>query len=742
MNTTFQGLNEDRFDARLKVTGRAIYAGDHDFPDLAFGYLIQSTISRGQIRAFDLAAAEHSPGVIAIFTPFNSLKLYRPLGFDEGANSGDFIPLLQDRQVHYFGQTIGLVVAESFEQARDAAALVKVIYDSEPPSVTLSSGMAKAYQPQSVRGMPAIVSILEPGVSSIDDVLHQADVSIAQEYTTPVEHHNPMEPHATVAVWEDDRLTVYDATQWVGGHQRNLAAVLGVDVDHVRVVCPFVGGAFGCKGSMWMHSPLTAAAARVLNRPVKTVLTREQMYTSVGHRPVTVQKIELGATRDGSIRALKHEVFSSTAVVKEFAEAAAHRTSRYLYQSPNILVSQHVVPLDVAPGTFTRAPGLAPGMYALEVAMDELATKLGIDPIVLRVKNHAEVYPGSSRRWSSKHLWECYQRGADKFGWTTREPKPRMSKEGDWWIGQGMATALYPAHRSSASAKIRLQADGYVMVSSATHDLGTGMYTVLAIVGAQSLEVPYQRVRAVLGDSGLPPAPGAGGSQSTASVGPAVVAAAEVVKKKLIDVAVKDQKSPFHGAKPEELAYAGGELHGGGKSVSFDQLLTALGRSAIEGSGSAEPSEEAEEKYAFDSFGAQFCEVKVHDLTGEVRVNRFSSVMDVGTVVSEKTARSQIIGGIVFGIGMALLEETKYDVRTGWIANRNFAEYLVPTNADTPAIDVEFLNYPDSKFNSIGARGMGEIGITGAPAALANAVYHATGKRIRQVPIRPEHLLV
>jgi xanthine dehydrogenase YagR molybdenum-binding subunit len=380
-------------------------------------------------------------------------------------------------------------------------------------------------------------------------------------------------------------------------------------------------------------------------------------------------------------------------------------------------------------------------MYALEVAMDELATKLGIDPIVLRVKNHAEVYAGSSRPWSSKHLLECYQRGADKFGWMTRDPNPRMSKNGDWWIGQGMATALYPAHRSSASAKIRLQADGYVMVSSATHDLGTGMYTVLAIVGAQSLEVPYQRVRAVLGDSGLPPAPGAGGSQSTASVGPAVVAAAEVVKKKLIDVAVKDQKSPFHGAKPEELAYAGGELHSGGKSVSFDQLLTALGRSAIEGSGSAELSEEAEEKYAFDSFGAQFCEVKVHDLTGEVRVNRFSSVMDAGTVVSEKTARSQIIGGIVFGIGMALLEETKYDARTGWIANRNFAEYLVPTNADTPAIDVEFLNYPDSKFNSIGARGIGEIGITGTPAAVANAVYHATGKRIRQVPIRPEHLL-
>ncbi len=740
MSGVFQGLNRDRFDAKLKVTGQAMYSGDHDLPNLAFGYLIQSSIGRGQIRAFDLSAAEESPEVIAIFTPFNSLKLYRPLGRDEEVNSGDAIPLLQDTQVHYFGQTIGLIVAESFEQARDAAALIKVIYEPRPAVCTLESGMAKAYQPQSVSGMPATVSILESGVPSIDEALRQADVSIAQEYTSPIEHHNPMEPHATVAVWEEDRLTVYDATQWVDGHQRNLAAVLGVDVDHVRVVCPFVGGAFGCKGSMWMHSPLTAAAARVLNRPVKTILTREQMYSTVGHRPTTLQKIELGATREGVLRAVKHETFSSTAVVKEFVEAAAHRTSRYLYKSPSIFVSHRLVPLDIAPGTFMRAPGVAPGMYALESAMDELAVKLGIDPVELRVKNHAEIYPGGNLPWSSKHLLECYQRGADKFGWAMRDPKPRMSRDGDWRIGQGMATALYPAHRSNASAKIRLQADGYVTVSSATHDLGTGMYTVLAIVGAQSLEISYERVRAVLGDSGLPPAPGAGGSQSTASVGPAVVAAAESVKKKLIEVAVKDQKSPFQGAKPEELSYANGEIHGGGKSLSFGQLLSALGRSAVESTDSAAPGEE-EHKYAFDSFGAQFCEVKVHDLTGEVRVNRFSSVMDVGTVVSEKTARSQIIGGIVFGVGMALLEATQYDARTGWIANRNIAEYLVATNADIPPVDVEFLNRPDLVFNSIGARGIGEIGISGAPAAVANAVYHATGKRIRKLPIRPENLI-
>jgi xanthine dehydrogenase YagR molybdenum-binding subunit len=740
VSTTFQGLNRDRFDAKLKVTGRAMYAGDHDLANMAFGYLIQSSVSRGQIRSFDLDAAQESSGVIAIFTPFNSLKLYYPLGREEGGASGDAIPLLQDTQVHYFGQTIGLIVADSFEQARDAASLVKVNYEPRAAVVTLEAGMANAYQPQTVDRLPPTWSILEPGISSIDNILRQAEVSIAQQYTNPIEHHNPMEPHATVAVWQQDRLTIYDATQGVGGQQRDLAAVLGIDHDQVRVICPFVGGAFGCKGSMWMHSPLTAAAARVLNRPVKTILTREQMYTTTGHRPTLLQKIELGATQDGVLQAIKHEVFSSTAVTKDFIEAAAHRTSRYLYKSPNILVSQHLVPLDIAPGTFMRAPGEAPGMYALESAMDELAVKLGIDPIELRIKNHAEIYPGRNVPFSSKHLLECYQRGAEKFGWAKRIPKPGMTRIGDWWIGQGMATALYPAHRAGASAKVRLQADGYVSVSSATEDLGTGMYTVLAIVGAQSLDLPYERVRAVLGDSALPPAPGAGGSQSTASVGPAIVVAAELAKKKLLEVAAKDQKSPFYGAKPEELSYVSGEIRDNGQSLPFDRLLGVLGRSAIEATGSTAPGDE-QHQYGFSSFGAQFCEVKVHVLTSEIRVNRFSSVMDVGTVVSEKTARNQIMGGIVFGIGMALLEGTQYDARTGWIANRNIAEYLVATNADVPAIDVEFLNRPDLQFNSIGARGIGEIGITGTVAAIANAVYHATGKRVRQLPIRPEHLL-
>jgi xanthine dehydrogenase YagR molybdenum-binding subunit len=492
---------------------------------------------------------------------------------------------------------------------------------------------------------------------------------------------------------------------------------------------------------MWMHSPLTAAAARVLNRPVKTVLTREQMYTAVGHRPTVRQIVTLGATKQGDLTAVKHEAYSSSSRVKFFAEAAAHRTSLALYKSPNILVNHQVVPLDFAPGTFMRAPGVAPGMYALESAMDELAAKLGVDPVQLRLRNYATADPVGKLPWSSKHLDECYRIGADKFGWSRRSQEPRTNRDSDWLVGHGMATALYPAHRSHAEVKIRFQSDGNVSVSAATHDLGTGMYTVLAVVASEALGIPIERIRPVLGDSALTPAPVAGGSQSTASVTPAVVAAVDAAKKKLISVAVSATKSPFAGLKASDVSYVNGALQASGKSVPFEGVLSALDRSAVEGSGSASPGEE-EHKYGFLSFGAQFCEVRVNDWTGEVRVTRFTSVMDVGTVINQKTARSQVIGGIVFGIGMGLLEATKVDPNNGWIANRNLAEYLVPTNADVPHIDVEFLNIPDTTFNSLGVRGIGEIGIAGVPAAIANAIFNATGTRVRNLPITPESLLV
>jgi xanthine dehydrogenase YagR molybdenum-binding subunit len=740
MTTPFTGQTVDRVDGKLKVTGRALYAADHPVENLCHGYLIQSSIPRGAIASMDVTEAQASPGVLAIFTPFNPLKLYMPLGQGEGAISGDFMPLLQNPEIHYFGQTIGLVVAESFEQARDAAALVKVDYQTQPAVIDVDAGLGQAYAPKSVNDLGATVTVLADGVSSVDAALGEAEVSVSGTYSNPIEHHNPMEPHATTALWNENRLTIYDATQWVQGQQRNLAAVLGVDEADVRVICPFVGGGFGCKGSMWMHSPLTAAAARVLNRPVKTVLTRGQMFTAVGHRPIVKQTVTLGANRDGTLAVIKHEAVSSTSRVKLFVESAAHRTSLALYKAPNIQVSHRVVPLDVAPGTFMRAPGVAPGMFALESAMDELAVKLGMDPVELRLRNYATVDPNKKLPWSSKHLDECYRVGAEKFGWSERHSEPATARDGDWLVGTGMATALYPAHRSKAEAKLRLEADGTASISSATHDLGTGMYTVLAIVASQSLGIPVNRIRPVLGDSALSLSPVAGGSQSTASVGPAVLSAVESAKKRLIAAAIAGQQSPLFGMKADQVAFENGELRAGAKSIPFAQVLAALGRASIDGSGTASPGEE-EHQYAFLSFGAQFCEVRVNQWTGEARVSRFTSVMDIGTVVSSKTARSQVIGGIVFGIGMGLLEATQVDPRSGWIANRNIAEYLVPTNADVPKINVELLNFPDTVFNPLGARGIGEIGIAGVPAAIANAVFNATGKRVRDLPIRPESLL-
>ena len=741
MSAQIIGTAQSRVDGRLKVTGTARYAGDWRPENLAFGYLITSRMPKGKLQKVDTTAAEKSPGVLAVFTPFRSFKLYGGLERGEGAITGENTPPLQDETVRYYGQIIGLVVAESFEQARDAAMQVKIDYAPEgAPVTTWEKGAGGAVVPEQIDREKATTAVLAEGVSSIDDVLKQSEVTVEATYEEPIHHRNPMETHATTAVWEGDRLTLYDATQGVIGQQKNLAAILGVDESKVRIVCPFVGGGFGCKGATWMHSPVTAGAARALGRPVKTILSREQMFTLVGYRPALIQKISLGAAKDGTLSAVKHDVQSTSSFSGTFIEAAAHRTSRFLYKSPNILVSHKLVPFDINPPTFMRAPGEAPGMFALECAMDELAVKLGMDPIELRLKNDATVYPGKNVPWSEKNLAECYRIGADKFGWSKRNAAPGGVRDGDWLVGTGMATALYPAHRSKASAKIRLQADGTAQVSSATQDLGTGTWTVLAIVAADALGLPLDRVRSDLGDSGLPPAPVSGGSQSVASVTPAIQKAAEAAKKKLIQLAVRQKKSPFGGKKPEEITYENGELVAGGDRQDFGAFLSSIGRGALDATDSAEPGEE-EGKYAFHSFGAQFCEVGVNRWTNEIRVRRVATVMDIGRVVNAKTARSQIIGGVVFGIGMALLEGTKLEEKTGRFANANFADYLVATNADVPVIDVQFLDKPDTIFNPIGARGIGEIGITGMPAAIANATFNATGKRIRNFPITADKLL-
>ena len=733
------GKAHDRLDGPLKVTGALRYSGDQRITNLAYGFLLTSTVARGEIRMMDVSEAEKAPGVVAIYTPFNSLKLYHGLTQAEGANSGEIDPPLQNNKIRYYGQIIGLIVAESFEQGRDAAALVKVDYKPEQPVTTWEAGLKHAFPPAAIDGQPPTVAILGDGVSSIDTVIQKAGIVVDQTYTEPIYHHNPMEPHATTAVWQGNRLTTYDATQFVPGQQRNVAATLGVNDDDVRVICPFIGGGFGSKQAVWTHSPLTAAAARALNRPIKTILTREQMFTLTGHRPALIQQITLAANEAGILQAIKHDVHSTVGFAGIYIEAAAQRTSRFIYKSPNIQVNQMLVPLNVGAPTSMRAPGESPGMFALECAMDELAIKLDMDPIELRMRNYSEFYPGRNVPYSSKTLSEAYRLGAERFGWSRRDPKPGTTKNGDCLVGMGMATAVYPAHRSRSSAKVRLQADGTAQVSLATEDLGTGMWTVVAIVGAQSLGLPIERIRPEIGDSALPPAPVAGGSQSTASVTPAILKAAESATVKLIQIAVQDVNSPFYGMT--DVSYDSGQLVGGGKREEFATVLNAIGRGAVEATESVASGDE-QKNYAFYSFGAQFCEVEVNQWTCEIRVKRVTSIIDIGTVVNPKTARNQIIGGIVFGIGMVLLEGSHLDEATGRYANANFADYLVPTNADVPYIDVHFIGQPDTIFNPIGARGAGEIGVTGTPAAIANAVYNATGRRVRDFPITLEKLLV
>ena len=739
MSKDVLGKPRDRLEGRLKVTGALRYSGDRPIENVAYGYLVTSAIARGEIRSMDVSETERSPGVVAIYTPFHSLKLYNGLTQAEGANSGEIDPPLQDNKIRYYGQITALVVADSFEQARDAAARIKVDYREEQPVASWEAGLPLAFAPAAVDGQKPTVAILADGVSSIDDVIVGADVVIDVTYTEPIYHHNPMEPHATTAVWDGDRLTTFDATQFVPGQQRNVAAILGVNEDNVRVICPFIGGGFGSKQAVWTHSPLTAAAARALNRPIKTILTREQMFTLTGHRPGLIQNMCLAADLDGTLKAVKHDVHSTVSFAGIYVEAAAQRTSRFVYKSPNIQVSQTLVPLNTGAPTSMRAPGESPGMFALECAMDELAVKLGIDPIELRMRNYSEVYPGRNVPYSSKTLAESYQLGAEKFGWSRRNPSPGSVKVGDWLVGMGMATAVYPGHRSRSSAKVRLQADGTAQVSLATEDLGTGMLTVVAIIGAQSLGLPIERVRPEIGDSALPPAPVAGGSQSTASVSPAIQKAAESAITNLIQLAVRDKKSPFYGTK--NVSYENGQLVGGGNRAEFGTVLNAIGRGSVEATETSASGDERE-KYAFYSFGAQFCEVAVNRWTFDIRVKRVTTVMDIGTVVNPKTARSQVIGGIVFGIGMALLEGSQLEETTGRYANGNFADYLVATNADVPYIDVHFIGQPDTIFNPVGARGAGEIGVTGIPAAIANAVYNATGRRVRDFPITLDKLIV
>ncbi len=558
----------------------------------------------------------------------------------------------------------------------------------------------------------------------------------------PAETHNPMEPSATVAEWRDGELTVHDSTQWVRGTRAVLAKSFDVDESRVRVISPFVGGGFGCKGFFWPHTLLAAMAAKLAGRAVKLILSREQMFTSCGYRQQTRQRIRIGASRDGRLRSVLHDVLGESSRVGMFVETAGG-TTEVLFDVPNLAISHRVARLDVSTPTAMRAPGEGPGTFAIGSALDELAYACGLDPLEVLRRNHAAKDPSSGLPFSSKHLLECYERGAEAFGWSERARRPRAMRDGDDLVGIGVGTAMFPALRMPADARVTIVADGTIDVASATHDIGTGMYTILAQIAADALGVDPGAIRVRIGDSSFPNAPVAGGSMSSASVGPAVHEAAERARREAIAIATSAGGSPLHGLDPGDIDVAGGMLRAKNepsRALAYADAVRLGGGGAIACAASAAPGEDAQ-RYSFHSFGAQFIEVRVDADLGRVRVTRALGVFDCGRILNPKTARSQMIGGIVWGIGMGLLEDTVRDARAGAVVTNNLADYHVPVNADIRNIDVLFVEEPDYRLNPLGVRGVGEIGLTGVAAALANAVYHATGVRVRDLPIVPEKLL-
>ncbi len=681
----------DRVDGRLKVTGAAKYSAEMPAANMSYAVIVQSTVANGRITKIDTRNARAVSGVIEILTHENAPKVQNatPPG-------GRVLTLLQDALVRYNGQPIALVIADTLEHATEAADRVKATYTSTKPvtSMKASDGYApkggQGRQPDSLKG-------------DVVAGLAQADVRIEHTYSTPIENHNPMEPHGTVAVPDGDKLTVYDATQYVIGDRDTIAKTLGLPPENVRLVCYFTGGGFGSKGSAWSHVPLAAMAARVVQRPVKLVLSRRQMYGPVGARPETEQKIALGAMRDGTLTAIRHESTSHTSRFEDFLEPAAMQT-RILYESPNIETKHRLVKLDVGTPTYQRAPGHATGTYALESALDELAVALNMDPLALRLKNYAEKDPESGNPWSSKSLRECYRVASEKFGWSKRIAKPGSLRDGNAMIGYGMATATYPTNRQKASAIVYLtERNGKVhaLVQTATQDIGTGTYTVMTQVAADALGLPVEQVRFELGDSRMPPSPVSGGSMTAASTGSAVNDVCKEARRQL----------------DAQIA--------AGRSLAQNPLTVTK---------DSAPGAERQQ-YSMHSFGAVFAEVRVDRDLGEIRVPRIVGAYGAGRILNAKLAHSQLVGGVVWGVGMALEEETIVDRKTGRYLNADLAEYHVPVNADIGELDVSFVDEDDKVVNPIGVKGIGEIGITGVAAALANAVYNATGVRVRDLPI-------
>jgi xanthine dehydrogenase YagR molybdenum-binding subunit len=727
----------DRTDGTLKVTGGARYSADVAMPQLCHAVMVQSTVPRGRIVKMDVTRAEHAQGVLLVMSHANAPALPQHGLAAVNPPAGRALSLMQDDVVHYHGQPIAVVVADTLEQAVAAAAMVRATYVTSEAVTDFTRAKAQNYAPKK-----AGQADTDKQWGDVDAGLAAADATVDAMYSTPMQTHNPMEPHATVAIWEGEHLTLHDSTQYVTGAKQTVAKTLGIDADMVRVVSPFVGGGFGCKGSVWSHVVLAAMAARKVQRPVKLVLSRPQMFGPVGGRPQTEQHIVLGAKRDGALTAMRHEVISHTSEFEDFVEPSAIVT-RMLYACPNVSSTHRLTKLNVGTPTFQRAPGEATGTFALEVAMDELAYALAMDPVDLRLRNHTDVDPENGKPFSSKQLRQCYSDAATRFGWSKRSATPRSMHDGASLIGWGMATATYPANRMAASASATLLPDGSALVRSGSQDIGTGTYTVMTQVAADSLGLAVDRVRFELGDTDFPQAPVSGGSMTAASVSPAVQAACIALRDKIIAAAVADAQSPLYGSAMDQVTVEDGWIVVTNGAQKRESVAAVIGRrgSPLEARAEAKPGAE-KTQYSLHSFGAVFVEVAVDRDLGQIRVPRIVATYDVGRLLNAKTARSQLQGGLVWGVSLALMEDSKLDIRNGRFVNANLAEYHVPVNADIQQLEVDFVGVPDLRFNPLGVRGIGEIGITGVGGAICNAVYHATGQRVRDLPITLDDVLI
>ena len=700
------GLPISRIDGIAKVTGKAAYSTDHPVKNPAYAILFKSTIAAGRIKDIDTAEAEKAPGVLAVITHKNAPKLNVNGGLRGGA-------LLQSPNIEFFGQHIGIVVAETFEQARYASRLINVTYDKQEPKVDFEKLTGEA-RPSKDKDK----ADLKRGDAKA--ALSQASIKVEEVYETPIEHHHPLEPHATIAEWDGDKVTLYNSSQIVNGAQSATAATLNLKPEQVRIVSPYIGGGFGSKGGQWANLALAAVAAKQVNRPVKLALTRQQMVNSVGLRQRNLQKVSLAATPDGKLTALAHEITTHGAINNEFIEPCGD-CSKVMYDVPNSLISYRTVPMNIILPTYTRGPGKSTGSFALESAMDELAYKLKMDPIEFRIKNEPERDPSNGKPWSSRTTVQCLREGAKAFGWDKRKAEPRQNQRGNYLIGYGVAAGTYPAHQRPTSAIVKLKRTGNdvtAIVELAAADLGTGTYTILTQTAADALGLPIRNVKVNIGDSDLPPAAGAVGSVGASSYANAVNDACQKITDELL---TKSGKQFFVRPTAAELM----------RSEKITEQQTRV---------DAKPPEEAEQ-YSAHSFNANFAEVAVNMSTGMVRVNRFLAVTGAGTILNPKTARSQIIGGNVWGIGMALTEESVIDPRWGNFVTRSLADYHVPSNLDIGDLDAMFIRENDPHVNTLGVKGIGEVGIVGVAAAVANAIFNATGKRVRELPITPDKLL-